>query len=64
MKYRCTKIIIAQKILSVKNADVIFVMKNGEIIESGSHEELLNKNGEYKEIYDIQVNNMEECIWV
>ena len=62
LKYRCTKIIIAQKILSVKNAVVIFVMKNGEIIESGSHEELLNKNGEYKEIYDIQVNNMEECI--
>lgn len=60
LKYSCTKIIIAQKILSVKNADVIFVMSNGRIVESGLHEELLNKNGEYKEIYDIQVNNMEE----
>lgn len=63
LKYECTKIIIAQKILSVKNADTIFVMSNGEIAECGSHEELLQKNGIYKEIYDIQINTMEECIW-
>ncbi|MBP3501948.1 MAG: ABC transporter ATP-binding protein [Clostridia bacterium] len=63
LKYECTKIIIAQKILSVKNADIIFVMNHGEIIEYGSHEELLQKDGIYKEIYDIQTNNMEEGIW-
>ena len=63
MKYECTKIIIAQKILSVKNADTIFVMSNGKIAECGSHGELLQKNGIYKEIYDIQTNSMEECIW-
>lgn len=63
LKYECTKIIIAQKILSVKNADTIFVMNNGKIQEYGSHEELLQHNGIYKEIYDIQTNNMEEYIW-
>lgn len=63
LKYECTKIIIAQKILSVKNADTIFVMSNGKIAECGSHGELLQKNGIYKEIYDIQTNSMEECIW-
>lgn len=60
LKYECTKIIIAQKILSVKNADTIFVMDDGKIIECGSHEELLQKNGTYKEIYNIQTNSMEE----
>ena len=63
LKYECTKIIIAQKIISVENADTIFVMNKGEIAECGSHEELLQKNGIYKEIYDIQTNSMEEYIW-
>lgn len=63
LKYECTKIIIAQKIISVENADTIFVMNKGEIAECGSHEELLKKNGIYKEIYEIQTNSMEEYIW-
>lgn len=54
LDYDCTKIIIAQKIISVKNADKIFVLKSGQIIEEGTHEELLNKCNIYKEIYDIQ----------
>lgn len=62
LKYECTKIIIAQKILSVKNADIIFVMEGGKIIEYGSHRELLQKDGVYREIYNIQTNNMEAYI--
>ncbi len=62
LEYECTKIIIAQKILSVKNADEIFVMKEGEIVEQGTHEQLLNQNGLYKEIYHIQTNKREESI--
>lgn len=54
LEYECTKIIIAQKIISVKNADRIFVMKSGEIIGEGTHEELLENCDMYKEIYDIQ----------
>lgn len=54
LNYDSTKIIIAQKILSVKNADEIFVLENGKIIEQGSHKTLLKNNKTYKEIYDIQ----------
>lgn len=54
LDYDCTKIIIAQKILSVKNADEILVLEKGRVIERGNHESLIKKNGTYKEIYDIQ----------
>lgn len=54
LDYDCTKIIIAQKILSVKNADEILVLEKGKVIERGNHESLIEKNGVYKEIYDIQ----------
>jgi ABC-type multidrug transport system fused ATPase/permease subunit len=38
----------------VKHADLILVMKEGELVESGTHEELIGKNGEYFELYNIQ----------
>lgn len=60
LQYQCTKVIIAQKILSVKNADEIFVMKDGKIIEHGTHEQLLNQKGMYQEIYNIQTSTEEE----
>lgn len=60
LDYECTKIIIAQKIISVKNADKIFVMKEGKIISEGTHEELLQKCNFYKEIYDIQSGTISE----
>lgn len=50
MKETLTKVIIAEKIVSVKNADMIYVMKDGEIIESGSHQALLKKKGYYYEM--------------
>lgn len=50
---KITKIIIAQKIFSVRNADQILVFKDNTIVESGTHQELLAKNGEYKIIYDL-----------
>lgn len=62
LNYKCTKLIIAQKIISVKKADRIYVMKDGKIIENGTHSELLKLNGLYKEIYDIQTKNLEEVI--
>ena len=54
LNYDCTKIIVAQKIISVKNADKIFLVIAGEIINEGTHEELLKNSEMYKEIYDIQ----------
>lgn len=55
-----TKIIISQKIRTVKHADHIIVLKNGKIAEQGKHNELLKKNGLYKSIYDSQESSMEK----
>ncbi len=52
----CTKIIIAQRISSVQDADQIVVMDNGKITGVGTHEELLKNNREYGEIYDSQMD--------
>lgn len=49
-----TKIIIAQRVSSVQDADLIVVMDNGTINGMGTHEELLKSNKIYKEIYDMQ----------
>lgn len=54
LDFRCTKIIVAQRISTTKFADKVIVMKNGSIIEQGSHEELIRRNGYYKEVYDLQ----------
>ena len=50
-----TSILIAHRISSIKNADVILVLENGEIVEKGSHQELLNLNGVYKDMYQHQL---------
>jgi subfamily B ATP-binding cassette protein MsbA len=49
-----TSIIIAHRLTTVKNADRIIVMDKGEIVEQGSHLELLEKDGYYKNLYDMQ----------
>ena len=46
-----TTLVIAHRLSTVLNADKIFVMKNGSIIDSGSHSELINKCKEYKSLY-------------
>jgi len=51
-----TKIIIAQRIASVSDADMIVVMDNGQISDVGNHQELLERSEIYKEIYEQQTN--------
>ena len=59
----CTKIIIAQRISSIKDADKIIVMDEGRITGIGTHSELLDKNAEYSEIYYSQCeSNAEEVV--
>ncbi len=55
----CTKIIIAQRISSVRDADKIIVMNDGVITGIGTHEELLENNNEYGEIYYSQMDKKE-----
>ncbi len=50
-----TNIIIAHRISTIKNADKILVMGNGEIIEQGTHEYLMQKKGTYFELYEMQL---------
>lgn len=55
-----TKIIIAQRVSSVMEADKIIVMEDGKIAACGTHNELLSSNAEYREIYDSQMKGGEE----
>lgn len=51
-----TKIIIAQRITSVMDADEILVMEEGRIVGKGTHDELMKSNDSYREIYYSQMN--------
>ncbi len=56
-----TTFIIAQRLNSVQNADQILVLKEGEIVERGKHEELLALKGYYAQIYDLQLADQERA---
>jgi ATP-binding cassette subfamily B protein len=49
-----TSFVIAHRLSTIKNADLILVLKDGDIIESGTHDELLEKDGFYAELYNSQ----------
>ncbi len=50
-----TTVIIAHRLTTVMHADNIIVMDGGRVAEQGSHKQLLEKNGIYKRIYDLQM---------
>ena len=54
-----TSFVIAHRLSTIQNADVIFVLKDGDIIETGNHEELLKKGGFYSELYNSQFDKEE-----
>lgn len=53
----CTRIIIAHRLSSIIDSDIIFVLKNGELVECGNHEDLVNQNGEYANLYNKGKSN-------
>lgn len=52
-----TSFVIAHRLSTIKDADLILVMKDGDIVEQGSHNELMEKNGFYAELYNSQFDN-------
>jgi ATP-binding cassette, subfamily B, bacterial MsbA len=54
MKNR-TSVVIAHRLSTIKHADEICVLHEGEIVERGKHEALLDLNGYYRKLYDLQI---------
>lgn len=54
-----TSFVIAHRLSTIKNADTILVMQDGDIVESGNHEELLAAGGAYEKLYNSQFQNVE-----
>jgi ATP-binding cassette subfamily B protein len=53
-----TTFIIAHRLSTIKNADKIIAVKDGKIIEEGSHDELMKEKGFYSELYNSQFNQL------
>ena len=56
-----TTFVIAQRLRTVKMADQILVLQDGQIVERGRHDELIEQNGLYREIYDLELRDQEEA---
>ena len=56
-----TTLVVAHRLSTIKNADEIAVVDDGRIVEQGSHEELMKKDGEYRRLYMLQFRDQEEA---
>jgi ATP-binding cassette subfamily B protein len=57
-----TSIVIAHRLSTIRRADIIFVIQEGKIVESGKHEELLRSGGLYSQLYELQFNSEEDAM--
>ncbi len=57
-----TTFVIAHRLSTVKNADLILVLKDGQIVQRGTHQELLGQPGPYQEIYELQLRPQEAAL--
>ncbi len=53
-----TSFIIAHRLSTIRNADLILVMRDGDIVEQGNHEDLLEQQGFYAELYNSQFETL------
>ena len=56
-----TSFVVAHRLSTIRNADEILVMKDGNIIEQGTHEQLMEKGGFYERLYNSQFVQEEAC---
>jgi ABC-type multidrug transport system fused ATPase/permease subunit len=61
MKGRTT-FVIAHRLSTVREADLIVVLRDGEVAERGTHQELMARRGIYREIFDLQLRPQEEIM--
>jgi ATP-binding cassette subfamily B protein len=57
-----TSFVIAHRLSTVRDADLILVMDHGQIVEHGNHQQLLAANGHYSRLYDAQFAGREDAI--
>ena len=57
LSHQKTSFVIAHRLSTIKNADIILVIENGDIVEKGTHNDLLNKKGKYYELYTSQFSD-------
>jgi ABC-type multidrug transport system fused ATPase/permease subunit len=57
-----TTFVIAQRLSTVRRADLILVMQDGRILEQGAHRELLEQGGLYRQIYELQLRQQERLV--
>jgi ABC-type multidrug transport system fused ATPase/permease subunit len=57
-----TSFVIAQRLITVQEADQILVLDQGRIVERGTHVELLGRDGFYRELYDLQLREQEAAM--
>jgi ATP-binding cassette subfamily B protein len=57
-----TSFVIAQRLGTVRDADMILVFDNGRIVQRGKHDELLTQDGFYRELYDLQLRDQEDAL--
>ena len=58
LKHGKTSFVIAHRLSTIRDADLILVMKEGNIIEQGNHQELIEKQGFYYELYNSQFDKV------
>ena len=57
-----TSFVIAHRLSTIRDSDWILVMDDGKVVEQGTHEELMNINGIYKKMYQIQISGWKKVL--